>query len=107
MSIQTRSEERTASLDPEVKAKWCAALRSGNYEQGRGLLHDESDNTFCCLGVLQQITGLPQVDSDMEYLDYGKAAAIGLSIDAQTELSDLNDDGYTFEEIAAYIEGTL
>jgi hypothetical protein len=30
--------------------KWCDALRSGEYEQGRGKLQS-GDNEFCCLGV--------------------------------------------------------
>lgn len=41
-------------LNPEVKAKWVAALRSGEYKQGRSYLHyiDEGESHFCCLGVL-------------------------------------------------------
>lgn len=27
------------------------ALRSGDYEQGQGMLHHVPDNTWCCLGV--------------------------------------------------------
>jgi len=38
-------------MNPAVKAKWLAALRSGKYKQGTGTLRDEFDN-FCCLGVL-------------------------------------------------------
>lgn len=37
-------------MNPEVKEKWLAALRSGNYAQGKGVLR-EGDG-FCCLGVL-------------------------------------------------------
>lgn len=40
-------------LDPELKAKWLAALRSGEYKQGRYCL--STDNGFCCLGVLCDI----------------------------------------------------
>lgn len=38
-------------MKPEVKAQWVAALRSGEYKQGRTQLHTE-DGCFCCLGVL-------------------------------------------------------
>lgn len=31
---------------------WAAALDSGDYEQGTGVLHNREMNTFCCLGVL-------------------------------------------------------
>ena len=37
-------------MNPEIKAKWVAALRSGEYKQGRGQLR--SEDLFCCLGVL-------------------------------------------------------
>ena len=48
-------------MNPEIKAKWIAALRSGQYEQARGglqriLYRDNEtghiDCGFCCLGVL-------------------------------------------------------
>lgn len=38
-------------MNPEYKAKWVAALRSGKYEQGRAALHKEGGG-MCCLGVL-------------------------------------------------------
>lgn len=38
-------------MKSDIKAQWIAALRSGEYEQGHGLLHP-TDNTYCCLGVL-------------------------------------------------------
>lgn len=37
-------------MNPEIKAKWVAALRSGEYEQGKHALRDAEQ--FCCLGVL-------------------------------------------------------
>lgn len=37
-------------MKPEIKARWLAALRSGDYIQGHGRLRE--GNTFCCLGVL-------------------------------------------------------
>jgi|SRR5688500_2127325 len=33
---------------------WVAALRSGEYEQGHGALHDHNDK-FCCLGVACEV----------------------------------------------------
>lgn len=37
-------------IDPEFKAEWVAALRSGKYTQGqRGLV--DTENNYCCLGV--------------------------------------------------------
>lgn len=37
-------------MNPEVKAAWLEALRSGRYEQGQRQLRDGPK--FCCLGVL-------------------------------------------------------
>lgn len=37
-------------MNPDVKAKWVAALRSGEYNQADGALRIK--DTFCCLGVL-------------------------------------------------------
>lgn len=44
-------------MNPEVKKLWLEALRSGKYEQGRGKLRS-TDNKFCCLGVLCDISNL-------------------------------------------------
>lgn len=40
----------TFKLKPAVKTAWLAALRSGDYQQGRFNLRRSS--AFCCLGVL-------------------------------------------------------
>lgn len=39
-------------MNPEIKAQWLAALRSGEYRQGKHVLHNVDENTYCCLGVL-------------------------------------------------------
>lgn len=46
-------------MNAELKAKWVAALRSGNYEQGWGLLRGVTDK-YCCLGVACDISGQGQ-----------------------------------------------
>lgn len=40
-------------MNKRIKKKWLKALRSGEYTQTRGVLHN--DNGFCCLGVLCDI----------------------------------------------------
>lgn len=42
-------------MNKEIASQWCAALRSGDYKQGTGVLHNTSNNTYCCLGVLCDI----------------------------------------------------
>lgn len=39
-------------MNPEIKQQWIAALRSGEYKQGKRVLHNVDENTYCCLGVL-------------------------------------------------------
>lgn len=39
-------------MNPEIKARWVAALRSGEYQQTRGRLRTLAGSGFCCLGVL-------------------------------------------------------
>jgi len=46
-------------MKQELKDKWIAALRSGDYIQGRGWLkYQDTDgvNKWCCLGVLADVT---------------------------------------------------
>lgn len=46
-------------MNPEVKALWTAALRSGDYTQGKGKLSrkgvDGAPDQDCCLGVLTKL----------------------------------------------------
>lgn len=64
-------------MNPEVKAKWLAALRSGDYEQGRDALRTGTRHRqYCCLGVLcdlavkEGIIGQPiLIDRDWTYGD--------------------------------------
>jgi hypothetical protein len=45
----------TPKMNPEVKAKWVEALRSGDYRKGQfGLRQQRGNGTqgYCCLGVL-------------------------------------------------------
>ena len=46
-------------MKKDIMELWVKALRSGEYEQGRGYL--QHDGKFCCLGVLCEV----MIDSDM------------------------------------------
>jgi hypothetical protein len=113
-------------MNPEIKAKWVAALRSGEYKQGRGNLRDK-DNAFCCLGVLCDILDNTkwQDSYDEKLYSYGNDIetagippqagnfpfeALGKFTNKAGEiinLSLLNDSGSSFEEIADIIEKHL
>lgn len=56
-------------MNPEIKARWLAALRSGEYIQGHQRLRD--GDGYCCLGVLCEIAvadGIVQREGDEGYV---------------------------------------
>ena len=117
------------ALDPELKKQWVAALRSGDYKQGRNYLCNEPGESarFCCFGVLADIKGVPftrvavtRYGADLLVRSYdfgGGASPNTLSItgdlrkmfgpEAVSYLEEQNDIGMTFKEIADYIEDHL
>ena len=47
-------DSKTILMRKADHEKWDAALRSGEYKQGKGRL-ETSDKKYCCLGVLQMV----------------------------------------------------
>jgi hypothetical protein len=123
-------------MDEQIKADWVAALRSGEYKQGRMYLHsvDGEDHFFCCLGVLSDLafkagvtertfrkgsTDCYSYGTDAEWNtsvlppNVSRWAGLGTKCDltvvprAAGTLSQLNDYGVKFEEIATIIEEEL
>ena len=97
------------SMNPDIKAKWVAALRSGEYEQGKSYLvqdvwsEDDESNVsaaYCCLGVLQKLSqddpatfGVVLRDEmgENSMLDLGDALELGLNSDDLNRLACMND----------------
>ncbi len=113
-------------MSPDIKKLWCNALRSDDYIQGEGALKFEDE--YCCLGVLcdihRQLTNNGDwVDDDEYEVKDGDSCDMKLPLEVQdwtgllhddpivldgaATLASLNDDGYTFEEIADIIESEL
>lgn len=102
-------------MDAELKAKWVAALRGGEYEQGFGRLRRISANNFCCLGVLCDLMRPqdwnPDKSGDIYRMD-GMGGALPISVMEASklspshvwELAKMNDEGLTFGVIAGFIE---
>lgn len=116
----------------EYKDRWIAALRSGQYKQGTGVLckvGDDGEQRYCCLGVLAELDGafVPETNSfgDRMARDrysgpanssmyIGKPEHNLAAIPATYEGADaeflpwvvaaMNDDGRSFEDIADYLE---
>lgn len=118
-------------MNADVKAKWIAALRSGEYQQVSGQLC--SGTGFCCLGVLSElyiqetgngrwIPGQPYVMFEHEsgfheatelpsavmlWADIETAAPFAYTPNGTVDLMDANDGGMPFPAIADIIEAHL
>lgn len=117
----------------EIADIWATALESGDYKQGKGWLKQQQDGSYsyCCLGVLCELAGLEckETTTNCQY-SYGDITAIddylcksdsflpinfsdelkmkhlGAFLSKENEyhrLTTLNDDGFSFTEIAAVI----
>jgi hypothetical protein len=119
-------------MKENIKDKWVAALKSGEYEQGKSFL--KCDDKFCCLGVLTDLhikengrewemsssEGVYKYEVNSMFLSGSVVEWAGLKSrtgnlpeslgksDGGHNLDDLtvlNDEGeYTFEQIAEVIE---
>lgn len=107
-------------MKKSIAKKWVAALRSGDYKQGKGQLRD-TKNRFCCLGVLCNLhaqahpkIAAMQRDKDaymastgllpQEVMDWaGMSDEIGCLPNGDS-LAELNDGGKRFTTIAKIIE---
>jgi hypothetical protein len=97
------------------RSDFIAALRSGNYKQGKACLYDRDYDMYCCLGVAERMCGtsldklnLTSMPSDLNPKD-SKSPEFMRSTSSYVhsiliELADMNDRGSSFEEIANYIE---
>lgn len=116
-------------MDPAIKEKWVAALRSGAYEQGRNQLR--TANGYCCLGVLCDLIDPDGWVGNRHYGEHTmpgdaviKAAGLfdefdiprlNVTIEGRDASIDLHNDGAdlreipprTFAEIADAIEEQL
>lgn len=114
-----------SALDPETKAVWLEDLLSGDFKQGTGMLRAviHGETRYCCLGILGEIehpdwAGLVDNVNDagggtLSMLPLASVGtlpshlACGLTRPAQMRLAEMNDAGYTFEQIAHLIEVAL
>ena len=99
-----------------TKEEWIAALRSGEYRQGQRALHNRQDNSFCCLGVLCEISEMPK-NADENFTSYvfpdnaqsfllpsaGLYNYLGLPYYFNS-VANMNDNDKSFNEIADWLE---
>lgn len=103
-------------LPQEFKDKWVAALRSGEYKQGTGVLYNPDTDCYCCLGVAavlcqvpkDKIVGASIIRHELHFSipqQIRGAAGEGCFVGDLTEMNDLEHK--SFPEIADYIEQNL
>ena len=121
-------------MNYKVKEKWISALRSGKYKQG--IRHLRNEDKYCCLGVLCDLYSQEHnIEWDFDdfistWSFYGSCDVlpysvqnwsglntsnpmVKVSVDDENKyfhhepLSDLNDTGFTFEQISNIIERQL
>ena len=90
-------------LTAEQKNVWIEALRSGDYEQGRGLYKD-NDGCYCAVGILNEILsgGNPYSRAGTDVID-----SMPQRHSVWNVITKMNDDGKSFNEIADWIEENL
>jgi hypothetical protein len=117
MSKQVKAKPR---MKPQVKKMWVDLLRSKRFTQYVGSLRNwntmESPSR-CCLGVLCEVRSkiahknVWKLDHIVEthdgLLGENMLNWAGLPDTVQLDLSKMNDDGSSFEEIADYIDKEL
>ena len=103
-------------MDQEVRDKWIAALRSGEYTQANSELRFEDSKEMCCLGVLCDIMDPDGWNPAGAVYKRHKLAQpteefiepmLGLSGQQIMLLANMNDDNESFDTIADYIEENL
>jgi len=111
-------------LNKKFKKKWVDALRSGKYAQTDAYLYNRHVDGYCCLGVACKVMGIDVKElSNQSYPDDDALVKMGFDPDKHIErsadacaqnnhivnkLASFNDeDGWSFNKIAAYIDRYL
>ena len=106
-------------MKQDLKEKWVAALRSGQFQQGTRYLRIK--DKYCCLGVLIHCVygdkGLVNPDPRGIFSTAGHANRSTIPVDmcedieiehsVALSLAGMNDSGKSFEEIAVFIEDNI
>lgn len=104
-------------MNKELKTLWLTALRSGEYKQVKERLYDHKNNSYCCLGVLCEVAGIPKNggkehfisnSSHHQMMTYELEEVFDINLRSVQVLAAMNDTGNkTFSEIADYIEQVI
>lgn len=99
-------------MELKLFTDWINALRSKKYKQGKGYL--KKDDKYCCLGILCDIC--PGIDfiggnviekdgvRNSRFIPDAIEEEIGLHWTSAALLSDKNDAGTSFDDIADWLD---
>lgn len=126
-SMEVPTKPDSPKMHPAIKQRWVRALRSGEYQQSAGCLR--TADGFCCLGVLCDLYakehGLKWTNIDKptdhgimgefvylptevaKWANIDKFGIIVRELGTNVDLSDLNDKGHPFRDIATAIDENL
>lgn len=111
--------EKKYKLEKEFATKWIAALRGGKYKQGQTQLKE--GNTYCCLGVACKIVSPKCHLRNAQFIQLDNIEDMSVSREVYKSIpellrggggenlfvrhvSEMNDGGKTFDDIADWIE---
>ena len=106
-------------LPKKFKEEWIAALRSGEYKQGKNQLNNRHSDTYCCMGVACVVAGHKKtlMNNADSFIDLGKYKNVPSIIKGDprnsvvNSLVSMNDGVYqqqkSFNQIADWIQINL
>jgi len=115
---QEQQENRKKfTLPRRFAEKWLEALRRGKYKRTICELYSRVYGGYCCLGVAGRVVGIEAKDLKGDFpKDCGKQLKLkyplaffktekrnGIS-DLSSTLAEMNDEGWSFKQIARWIE---
>ncbi len=109
-------------MNKEWKKKWIEALESGEFTQYSGRLRANHGDAYCCLGVLATVADpegweiWEDPSHDIHpYSHRGTCSILStkfrkdmhITKEEQRKMSDMNDEGASFKDIAEWIRENL
>lgn len=92
-------------MNADLKQKWIAALRSGEYE--RGVTNFERNGRYCPLGVLCVVAGQPLRTGVWDNFSFVNRALRDSGVNAPAVWIANDLQGWSFEQTASWLEDAL
>lgn len=96
-------------MNPKYKQSWLNALKSCKFKKGTSLLYNTDNKTYCALGVLCAVSGVPlKLYKNKHYLPLDIRKEFGLD-DTKDRWGVIrrNDKSKDFQSVILFIEQNL